>query len=207
MIVVVIIGIMSAIAAPAIMESRKNSRLGEVPRLTLAIFETARTRAMLRNAAQRIVIARGTTETPGSITLHESMTTSCNMFPRSSTDTQRGATTRWEVMKLELNQDRYTRYDIYMSLLGTGTVSYDTAGRHVTGTLDMASIDLCLNRRGLVLENAGTFASPDWIRINTGGATTDSQIVLGFQRRDDGLDVGVERVVVVKQGAVARILR
>jgi hypothetical protein len=94
-----------------------------------------------------------------------------------------------------------------MSLLGTGTVSYDTAGRHVTGTLDMASIDLCLNRRGLVLENAGTFASPDWIRINTGGATTDSQIVLGFQRRDDGLDVGVERVVVVKQGAVARILR
>jgi len=207
MIVVVIIAIMSALALPALMESRKNTRLGELPRITLSIFETARSRALMRNSATRIIITKGTTVAPGSIVMHESLTTSCNMFPRSATDTLRGASSRWSLMSLDINQEPYLRYGIYMSLLGIGTVTYDAGGRHLTGDFGYASMDLCLNRRGLVLQNIGTFSTPDWIRMNAGGVTTDNQVVIGFQRSDGGLDVGVERVVVVKQGAVARIVR
>jgi hypothetical protein len=95
-----------------------------------------------------------------------------------------------------------------MSLLGIGTVAYSpTSGRSLTGDFTPTSLDLCLNRRGLILENVGTFTNPDWMRINASGVVRDNQLVIGFQRREDGLDVGVERVVVVKQGAVARIMR
>jgi prepilin-type N-terminal cleavage/methylation domain-containing protein len=38
MIVVLLIGIISAIAAPALMESRKRSTLGSVPRKTLSLL-------------------------------------------------------------------------------------------------------------------------------------------------------------------------
>jgi hypothetical protein len=162
----------------------------------------------MRNAAMRVVITRGSTTVPGNVVLHESLNTSCNFFPRSATDTERGAETRWAVMTVNLDTPRYRRVGIYMSLLGYGTVKYDpTAGRTMTGTLTAASLDLCLNRRGILLENAGTFTNPDWQRINTGGAVQDNQVVIGFQRREDGLDVGVERIVLVKQGAVARIMR
>ena len=208
MIVVLLIGIISAIAAPALMESRKRSTLGSVPRQTLSLFETARARSLMRNAAMRVVITRGNVTTPGNIVLHESLNTSCNFFPRSATDIDRGADTRWAVMTMDLNTSRYKRVGIHMSLLGYGTVKYDpSAGRTMTGTLTAASLDLCLNRRGLLLENTGTFSNPDWQRINTGGALQDNQVVIGFQRREDGLDVGVERIVLVKQGAVARIMR
>ncbi len=209
MIVVLLIGIISAIAAPALMESRKRSTLGSVPRQTLSIFETARARSLMRNAAMRIVVTRGDTTTPGNIVLHESLNTSCNFFPRSATDLERGAETRWAVMTMDLNTERYTRVGIYMSLLGFGTVKYDpAAGRTLTGTLTRSSLDLCLNRRGLLLENTGgTFTNPSWVRINSGGVVQDNQLVIGFQRREDGIDVGVERIVLVKQGAVARIMR
>jgi prepilin-type N-terminal cleavage/methylation domain-containing protein len=208
MIVVLIIGIVSAIAAPALMESRKRSVLGELPRRTLSVFETARTRALMRNAAMRIVITKGDTSTPGNIVLHESLTTSCNWFPRNATDTDRGAPTRWQLMNVDLNVNRYKQHGIYMSLLGFGSVEYDpSAGRSLTGSLNEPGLDLCLNRRGLLLENVGTLSNPDWQRINTGGALVDDQVVIGFQRREGGIDVGVERVVTVKQGAVARVLR
>lgn len=206
MIVVLLIGIISAIAAPALMESRKRSTLGSVPRQTLALFETARARSMMRNAAMRIVITRGDVTVPGNILLHESLNTSCNFFPRSATDTARGAETRWAVMTMDLNQARYTRVGIHMSLLGFGTVKYDTSGRTMTGTLTAPNLDLCLNRRGTMLVNTGgTFTNPNWTPV--GGVDPNRQLVIGFQRREDGLDVGVERVVVVKQGAVARIQR
>jgi prepilin-type N-terminal cleavage/methylation domain-containing protein len=208
MIVVLIIAIMSAIAAPALMESRKNTRLAELPRHTLSIFETARSRAMMRNAAMRVTITKddGNPATP-EIVLTESMTTNCNMFPRNATDNIRGALTRWQIMTLNMDEDRWEEHGIYMSLLGIGTVHYDAGGRHLTGDFSFTTLDLCLNRRGLVLQNIAGFSNPDWIRINTGGSATDSQIVIGFQRREGGLDVGVERVVTVKQGAVARIKR
>ncbi|MBW2260434.1 MAG: prepilin-type N-terminal cleavage/methylation domain-containing protein [Deltaproteobacteria bacterium] len=208
MIVVLIIGIMSAIAAPALMESRKRSTLGSVPRQTLSIFETARARSLMRNAAMRIIITRGDTTVPGNIVLHESLNTSCNFFPRSATDIDRGAETRWAIMTMDLNTSRYTNVGIHMSLMGFGTVKYDpSAGRTLTGTLTTPYLDLCLNRRGLLLENTSTFTNPDWLRINSGGLLQDNQVVIGFQRREDGLDVGVERIVLVKQGAVARIMR
>ena len=209
MIVVLIIGIMSAIAAPALMESRKRSTLGSVPRRTLSIFETARARSLMRNAAMRIIVTRGSTSVPGNIVLHESLNTSCNFFPRNATDIARGAETRWAVMTMNLNTSRYKNVGIYMSLMGFGTVRYNpSSGRTITGDLTKASLDLCLNRRGLLLENAaGTFTNPDWMRINSGGIVQDNQVVIGFQRREGGLDVGVERIVLVKQGAVARIMR
>ncbi len=204
MIVIVIIGIASAIAAPALMESRKNTILGEAARETFSIFETARARSLMRNAAMRIVISKGTVSAPGSIWLHESSSTSCNNFPPD----QASDPVRWGILHLDLNTEHWKRFDIYMSDLRVGTVTFLADGtRQVSGS-SVTGLDLCLNRRGIVLvNNGGTFSNPTWIRLNNGGALANNQVTIGYQRQDEGNDVGVERLIVLKQGAVARIVR
>ncbi len=214
MIVVVIIGILSALAAPAIMEGRKNSILGEAARRTQEIFETARARAMMRNAAMRIEVTKGTASAPGSIWLTESTSSSCR--PEGGWPDATDTTGRYHLMGLDLSDSHFSRFDIYMTDVRIGTISHDAASgaRSVTGTGMATGIDLCVNRRGRMLQNTGAHTTPVWIPINTtGGACStwtcyrDFQLVIGFQRQDGDVDVGVERLVVVKQGAVSRIMR
>ena len=204
MIVVLIIGIASAIAAPAIMESRKNTILGEAARETYSIFETARARSLMRNAAMRVVITKGSVSAPGSIWLHESTSTSCNNFPPD----QSSDPVRWGILHLDLSTSHWTRFHIHMSDLRVGTVRYLADGSRQASGSSVASLDLCLNRRGTVLvNNGGTFSNPSWIRLNNGGSLSNNQVTIGFQRQDEGANVGVEKLVVLKQGAVARIMR
>jgi prepilin-type N-terminal cleavage/methylation domain-containing protein len=213
MIVVIIIAIISAIAAPAIMEGRKNSVLGEAARRTQEIFETARARALMRNAAMRVVIDKGTVSTPGSIWLTESTSNSCR--PQTGWPDASDVTGRYHLQGLDLDDEHFKRFHIYMSELRIGSVSYDPAtnDKSVTGS-SANMLDLCLNRRGRMLRNTGSYEAPVWIPLNTGSGGCSSwacyrdfQVVIGFQRQDGGADVGVERLVVVKQGAVSRIMR
>lgn len=214
MIVVIIIAIISALAAPAIMEGRKNSILGEAARRTQEIFETARARALMRNSAMRVTITKGTVGTPGSIWLTESTSNSCR--PQGGWPTASDTTGRYHIVGMDLNDKHFKQFNIYMSELRIGSVAYDpsTGARTVTGTAIGTQLDLCLNRRGRMLRNTGPVTAPVWIPLNTGGSGCSSwacyqdfQVVIGFQRQDEGVDVGVERLVVMKQGAVSRIVR
>jgi prepilin-type N-terminal cleavage/methylation domain-containing protein len=185
MIVVVIIAIGATMAAASIMEARKNSILTSVARETFNLLETARSRALMRNVAVGIVV-NNAVPTATTLALSESFDTSCNRI--AGVGTEPIDTLKSNMLILDLTFPRYrtvTGANVYTkSLLINGIAS--------------AGATLCINRRGRVLMLGGS----DWVNITTAPAFR-----ITYQRRDDGIDVGVERIVELQQGGVPRIVQ
>lgn len=178
MVVILIIGIISMVAAASIMESRKNTVLTDVVRQTSNILKVARSRALLRNVATRISIDKSDPYRAW-MRLDESTSTSCNDFPNASDPV------RWNILGLNLGDQKWTVAGarIYMSEL-------------TVGGGNASSVVICMNRRGRVLVQNG----PQWTRLV-------GFIEIKYQRQEGGVDVGVERVVRLEQGGIARIVR
>jgi len=185
MIVLVIIAIGTAVAAASIMEARKNAILTNVARETYNLLETARSRALMRNVAVGIVV-NNAVPTATTLALSESWDTSCNRIAGVGTEPVDPLKTN--LLLVDLTTSRYrtvTGANVYTkSLLVNGAAA--------------GSATLCINRRGRILMLAGA----DWVNMTVAPA-----FEIHFQRRDDGVDVGVEKVVQLQQGGVPRIVR
>ena len=183
MIVVVIIAIGAMLAATSIIESKKNTLLTDVTRETINVLRTARHRALLRNAAVGIIIDNSSSTTAW-IRIDESTDTSCTNIVQPAD----GDLVRFNMMPFTLTAQRWQAIvgaNIYMSGLFVGTATTSVA-------------TLCINRRGRILQNAGG----SWVNVLGSPA-----LQIQYQRQDGGVDVGVERVIRMEQGGVARIFR
>lgn len=186
MIVVVIIAIGSVVAAAAIMESRKNSILTDVVRETFNLLETARSRALMRNVAMGIVIDNSNPYAT-TISLSESWDTSCNRIAGVGAEAPDPLKTNMIVVNLAS--------PTYQSATGTNVY---TKSLIVSGAAAGTGTTLCINRRGRLLVLSGG----DWTNV----AGTPA-FEIHFQRSEGGADVGVERIIRMQQGGIARIVR
>lgn len=186
MIVVVIIAIGTVIAAASIMEARKNSMLTDVSREVYNLLETARSRALMRNAAVGIIINNPNPHAT-TISLSESWDTSCNSIAGF------GATPpdplRTNLLVVDLTTGRWQRV--------TGANIF-TSSLTVNGAPSGAGAALCLNRRGRLL----VFSGGNWTNV-----TGSPAFEIRFQRNDGGVNVGVERIIRMEQGGIARIIQ
>ncbi|MFH1437401.1 MAG: prepilin-type N-terminal cleavage/methylation domain-containing protein [Pseudomonadota bacterium] len=181
MMVMIIIAIGATIAAASIMESKKNTLLTDVTRETINVLRTARHRALLRNVAIGISIINSN-PTTATIRIDESTDTSCANIAGPAN------AFLYDIMNVTLNAPRWrgiSGANIYMSGLSVGNAPTSVA-------------TLCLNRRGRVLMNAGGA----WVNI-LGTPALEIQ----YQRQDEGVDMGVARVIRMEQGGVSRIVR
>jgi len=182
MMVVVIIGLGSVVAAGTLMQSRKTGVLIDATREAYNIFSMARSRALLRSHAVRIFIDAN--EASGGMRMDESTTTSCNDFPSSATDTAHDGSINYGIMRLDLLSSRFRPISnnvVYLKTLKVGGATQTSAS-------------LCVNRRGRVLVLAGSA----W-------TTLTGKVQLQFQRKEGGTDAGVLREVSFAQGGVAKI--
>jgi prepilin-type N-terminal cleavage/methylation domain-containing protein len=186
MIVVVVIAIGGTIAAASIMEAQKNSMLTDVVRETYNLLETARSRALMRNVAMGVIINNAN---PSStlISLNESWDTSCNMISGVG-----AAPPDPVLMGLEIVNLAESRWQ---KASGSNIV---TSGLTVNGGAAGSGATLCINRRGRILMLSGG----NWTNV-----TGTPAFEIRFQRQDSGMAVGVERIVRMEQGGIARIVR
>ena len=181
MMVMLIIAIGATIAAASIMESKKNTLLTDVTRETINVLRTARHRALLRNVAIGISIDN-TNPTTATVRIDESTDTSCRNIVDNSNPFL------FNIMNMTLSSPRWRGIhgaNIYMSGLSVGTAPTPVA-------------TLCINRRGRILQNAGGA----WVNVVGSPA-----VQIQFQRQDQGVDMGVARIIRMEQGGVARIIR
>jgi prepilin-type N-terminal cleavage/methylation domain-containing protein len=184
MIVVVLIGIIAALAMPQISQGMANTAVSDASAETIVAFRAARTLASQQSKAYRIYIA---TAAPQVVRIDRGLNNTCTSLP-AMCNTNPSAVPAWGgvdcgVRVLYLNETRYQRRGVRIKGVTVGGAS-------------KAPLTLCVTPGGKLYEMAG--AVPNRI-------TAPIEILID-RTSGAGVSEGVERRIIVNAMGMARTL-
>lgn len=186
--VITLIGVVSALAAPAIHSATVERRVGQASLDLVRIARQARAGALGYGRAHLVHYTVGD---QGRAAVFRGLTDRCNGTDWSAIVDEAACANAFCVDELRLDSTRY-------SSIGNSTVN-------MTELNDRSPIQICYEPSGVVMHRVGTAvaAGARFSDANTEGGG----FVFLFQRLDDGVAEGVPRRVLIPLGSDARIVR
>ena len=209
MFVIVIISVVATIAVPTFTGTQNTDFLVSAASEVARGFELARTRALLRNAAMRVIVRRSAAGTLPNIRVDESPDTTCNGWARMATraiDPDAAESSTSAECSTWLASERY-RCGLHVAHI-TNDVAWKAYGQAGVTILDIQTgegtswsdagdeLVVCVNSRGRLLVQSGT----SWTPV-VGG------LLFTFDRMSGGSAMGLERKLYVPQGGVMGVMR
>lgn len=192
MVVVAIISVTAALAAPSIGAAFADRRSSEAALDLVRVTRRARTEA---NAYGRAYMMRITPDTPGRISVFRGTNPRCNSIP-------------WDLVVAagdSCAENRYCVDEVHMGRYSSGLFEGASGGVIVNVSAEGFGgiVEMCFEPSGRSRWRNGTAGR--FLDTNTGGL--QGGVLVNFARTRDGAPDGVTRRVVIPLGADARVLR
>lgn len=208
MFVVIIITVLATIAAPTFTGDTYADQLARVTHRIQDAIELARSRALLRGSAMRIIIRPDATALMPNVRVDESWNTSCNGFATAETQFLDAAEknpnadcSTW----VAAQQPRcgvavvHVTNDLTLPAIKEAGVAFQSV--LVGGVPATSPLVLCVNRRGRLLQ-ATDGTGTAWTPAGNPGQGVE----ITMSRTEEGVVLGTKRIF-IPQGGVPQVLR
>jgi prepilin-type N-terminal cleavage/methylation domain-containing protein len=204
MVVVIIVSVLATIAVPGFTGGQQTDRVSRAAKLITTTFETARSRAIQKNVAVRIILHRSTSDSTLNVRVDESPDSSCTGWVRIATRTvapdpneanAANPCSSWvagEQYRCGIATAAITGTSAWGGYIEAGVTLTSVAEGTTGAWTPRDDLVICMNRRGRMLRWTGV----GWTPI-TGG------LRLELDRADGSGTLGVKKVVLLPQGGIA----